>query len=229
MNRKGGDLEKLKKLIPGYAVAPLVISLVMNMVTYFGTRLFTQDMRHYNLSCAIDGKIPFVSSMIWIYILAYVAWIVGFIVIARESRQVCYEVLMGEQIAKFICLILFITVPTTIVRPEITGNSISDWVTGLIYMLDSPDNLLPSVHCLESWICFRGALRCKKMGRGYRWIMFISAILVFASTVMVKQHVVADIVAAVIAVEVGLLIAKRFNVYKVIENRKQSIKEQHEG
>ena len=59
--------------------------------------------------------------------------------------------------------------------------------------------------------------------------MFISAILVFASTVMVKQHVVADIVAAVIAVEVGLLIAKRFNVYKVIENRKQSIKEQHEG
>lgn len=229
INRKGENLENIKKLIPGYAVAPLIMSLAMNMVTYFGTRIFTRDMEHYNLGCVIDDKIPFVSSMIWVYILAYVAWIIGFIVIGRESRQVCYEVLMGEQIAKFICLIVFITVPTTIIRPEITGNSISDWVTNLIYMLDSPDNLLPSIHCLESWICFRGALRCKKMGKGYKWIMFISAILVFASTVMVKQHVVADIAAAIIVVEAGLLIAKRFNIYKVIEKGKQSIKEQHEG
>jgi membrane-associated phospholipid phosphatase len=191
----------------------------MNMITYFGTRLFTQNLVHYDLSCVIDDKIPFVSSMIWIYILSYVEWIIGFIVIGRESRRVCYEVLMGEQIAKFICLILFITVPTTIARPEITGGSLSEWMTNVIYTIDSPDNLFPSVHCLESWVCFRGALRCKKVGKGYQSIMFLAAIAVFASTVMVKQHVVVDIVAAIIVVEVGLVLSKKFNIYKMVQKR----------
>ena len=219
-------METIKKIIPKYAALPLAISLLMNMITYFGTRLFTQNMYHHNISSFIDEQIPFITLMIWVYILAYVVWIVGFIVIGRESREVCYEVLMGEQIAKFICLIIFITFPTTIVRPEFEINGISDWLTNLIYTMDSPDNLLPSIHCLESWICFRGALRCKKVGKSYRWIMFISAILVFASTVMVKQHVVIDIAAAIAVVEAGLFISKRFNIYKMIEKKKSSVKKE---
>ena len=38
--------------------------------------------------------------------------------------------------------------------------------------------------------------------------MFISAILVFASTVLVKQHVFVDIIGGVAAVEIGLCLAK---------------------
>lgn len=52
--------------------------------------------------------------------------------------------------------------------------------------------------------------------------MFISALLVFASTVMVKQHVFVDIVAAIAVVETGLFFAKRFNlgrIYFVIEEK----------
>lgn len=113
-------------------------------------------------------------------------------------------------------------IPSTLVRPEITGNGIFDWLTNLIYQIDSPDNLLPSIHCLENWICFRGAMRCKKVGKGYKITMFISALLVFASTVMVKQHVFVDIVAAIAVVETGLFFAKRFNlgrIYFVIEEK----------
>ena len=160
--------------------------------------------------------------MMSVYVLAYVVWIVGFIVIGRESREVCYEVLTAEQIAKLCCLVAFIAIPTTIIRPEVTGTGFFQWLSRLIYSMDSPDNLLPSVHCLENWICFRGAMKCKKVGKGYKIFMFVAAILVFASTLMVKQHVVLDVVAAIVVVELGLFLSRRFNlskIYFIIEDR----------
>ncbi|CCY70604.1 uncharacterized protein BN508_01112 [Eubacterium sp. CAG:161] len=90
-------------------------------------------------------------------------------------------------------------------------------MTNLIYTLDSPDNLFPSIHCLESWVCFRGAMRCKKVGKVYKVIMLILALLVFASTVMVKQHVFVDIIGAILVVEIGLALAKRLNIYKKLD------------
>ena len=180
---------KIYKILPRYAFVPIIGCVLINAITYFGTRIITTGRYHYDFSILLDDRIPFVPFMITFYILAFVSWFVGFVVIGRESRQVCYEVCVAEQIAKILCMIAFIVIPSTIVRPEITGDGIFEWLTNLIYKIDSPDNLLPSIHCLENWICFRGAMRCKKVGTGYRISMFVSAILVFASTLMVKQHV----------------------------------------
>lgn len=220
--KRGLYLQKIYKILPRYAFVPILGCVFINLITYFGTRIFTIDMHHYDFSIALDDMIPFTPFMIVFYILAYVSWVIGFIVMGRESRQVCYEVCVAEQIAKIMCLIAFIAIPSTIVRPEITGNGIFEWLTNLIYTMDKPDNLLPSIHCLENWICFRGAMRCKKVGTGYRIIMLISAILVFASTLMVKQHVFMDVVAAIIVAEIGLLVAKRFHlgrIYSGIEKK----------
>lgn len=224
--KRGLKLQKIYRILPRYAFVPLIGCVLINAITYFGTRLFTTNMYHYDFSISLDDMIPFIPFMITFYILAYVSWVVGFVVIGRENRQVCYEVCVAEQIAKIMCLIAFIAIPSTIIRPEITGNGIFEWLTGLIYGMDSPDNLLPSIHCLENWICFRGAMRCKKVGTGYRIVMFISALLVFASTLMVKQHVFMDIVAAIIVAETGLFVAKRFNlgrIYFIIEKKLNGI------
>lgn len=215
-------MQRIYKILPKYAFLPLIICLGLNAFTYFGTRLFTTGLYHYDLSLSIDHMIPFTPFMMSVYVLAYVVWIVGFIVIGRESREVCYEVLTAEQIAKLCCLVAFIAIPTTIIRPEVTGTGFFQWLSRLIYSMDSPDNLLPSVHCLENWICFRGAMKCKKVGKGYKIFMFVAAILVFASTLMVKQHVVLDVVAAIVVVELGLFLSRRFNlskIYFIIEDR----------
>ena len=215
-------MQRIYKILPKYAFLPLIICLGLNAFTYFGTRLFTTGLYHYDLSLPIDRMIPFTPFMMSVYVLAYVVWIVGFIVIGRESREVCYEVLTAEQIAKLCCLVAFIAIPTTIIRPEVTGTGFFQWLSRLIYSMDSPDNLLPSVHCLENWICFRGAMKCKKVGKGYKIFMFVAAILVFASTLMVKQHVVLDVVAAIVVVELGLFLSRRFNlskIYFIIEDR----------
>lgn len=208
-------MDRIYKLLPKYAFPPILASLVLNVIVYFGSRIVTTGMYHHDFSIFIDERLPFLPEWIIIYVLAYLAWVIGFIVIGRESRKVCYEVFAAEQVAKFLCLICFIVIPSTIVRPEITGNGFCEWLSRLIYSVDSPDNLFPSIHCLESWICFRGAMRCEKPGRAYKVIMFIAALLVFASTLLVKQHVFVDVLGGVAAVEIGLFLSRRWNLSKL--------------
>lgn len=197
---------KIQKIIPLYSIIPLILVLLMNAVTYFGTRIFTQKLEHHILESALDERIPFVSFFVLFYILAYVQWVIGFVMIAREEKNFSYRFLFGEMIAKFICLLCFVIYPTTIVRPEVNGTGIWDVLTAWIYRMDAPDNLFPSIHCLESYVCFRASLSMKKTNKCYSLIMLISAILVFASTVLIKQHVFVDMLGAVIACEIGFAI-----------------------
>lgn len=208
-------MNKIYKVLPKYAFAPIIISIIFNFAVYGGSKFIVADMQKYDFSIAIDKALPFVDRMIIIYVLAYVAWIVGFIVIGRESREVCYEIMSAEQVAKILCLVCFLTIPCTLVRPEITGTGFSSWLTRLIYEIDSPENLFPSIHCLENWICFRGAMKCKKVGKTYKAVMFIAAILVFASTLLVKQHVFVDVIGGIAVVEIGLFLSKKFKMSRM--------------
>ena len=187
-------MERIYKILPKYAFIPIISCLLLNSITYFGSRIFTTGMHHYDISIAIDRMLPFVTPMVSVYVLAYVTWILGFIIIGRESKKLCYEV----------------------------GAGFWNWLTSLIYSTDAADNLFPSIHCLESWILFRGVMRCEKQGTAMKIFMFVSAILVFASTVLIKQHVVIDIIGGVLVVEIGLFLAKKLNtkrIFYAIENK----------
>ena len=198
----------LDRTVPPFARLPLIAVVALNTLAYNGSRLITSGRPHYSIALPIDGKIPFLPIFIVIYILAYVQWITGFIRTARESREVCYRMLTGEMIAKLICLICFLFLPTTLTRPEIVGNGLFEKLTRLIYRMDRPDNLFPSLHCLESWFCFRGTLARKGSSPAGKAVSLIFTLLVFASTVFVKQHVVLDIIGGVAVYEIGLLLAK---------------------
>lgn len=208
---------KFKKLVPPYTWLPLITVLAFNCLVYFGTRIFTQSLFHHDIALKWDHMLPFVPVFITFYILAYVQWIIGYIVIARESKEVCYEVLTGEMIAKACCLACFVVYPTTLVRPEITGDGLWNSLVNLVYEMDAADNLFPSIHCLESWVCFRGAFYLKKMPGWYKWVMFVFSMGVFASTVLVKQHVIVDMIGAIVVAELGLFLARKWNTGRLFE------------
>ena len=100
-------MERIYKILPKYAFIPIISCLLLNSITYFGSRIFTTGMHHYDISIAIDRMLPFVTPMVSVYVLAYVTWILGFIIIGRESKKLCYEVCSAEMIAKLICLVCF--------------------------------------------------------------------------------------------------------------------------
>lgn len=201
-------VKKLFNLIPVYGWIMLICFLSFNMLTYYGSRLLITNAYKYDLTTPLDNIIPLRTEWIIIYVLAYLQWAVGLIAVARERKGICYHVLGGELIAKFFCLICFVFLPVTITRPEIAGNAPWDYLTRLIYSIDTPDCLCPSLHCLESYICFRGATLSEKLPRWFAVVMGIFTLLVFASTVFVKQHYVVDILAGVVVGEIGLQISR---------------------
>ena len=208
--------KKILGLVPVYGLVPLLLTPAFNMLIYFGTRPITDLMKPHNITMKIDSYIPQIQWWMIIYVLAFATWIVGFIILAREDRDICFEVFAGENLAKLICFIVFMTFPTTMDPPVLQGTGFIRWLSNFIYTADNslvnPSHLLPSIHCLESWVLFRAALKSKVFGKGYVIYSFIAAILVCASTVLVKQHVFIDVVTGILVVEFGLFMSKKFKL-----------------
>lgn len=214
---------KFEKIIPKYAYIPLMAMVLMNVLTYNGSKLITNYFYHYNASIFLDDYIPFVPIFISIYVLSYLQWIVGFVVIFRENEDTCYRFCSAEVVAKFLCLFFFFVFPTTLIRPIIVDGGLWNVLTQFIYNVDAPVNLFPSIHCLESWVCFRGALGLKKVSRGYKLGMFLFTVLVCLSTVLVKQHVFIDVIGGILVVEVGLFLSRKFHLDTIVKRINEKI------
>lgn len=217
----------ISKLIPAYAVIPLLACMILNAIVYYGNRLIPK-YQYFDVSIpAIDDHIPLVTWMIVFYVFSYVFWVVGFVIIGRENKETCYELLSGEMIAKAMCLVFFFAMPTEMVdwpSGQFEINNVFDWGTQFIYDMDEPNNLFPSIHCLESWVVTRGAFRCEKPRKWYRVYCVVIMLGIFASTVLVRQHVVVDIVGGILVAELGLVLAKRFRtgrIFSLLERKKE--------
>ena len=197
----------IKKLIPDYAAKPLLLAVAANFIIYVGVSQIRGDLTFRSLALPVDDWIPFFAPFIIFYILAYVQWIANYLLIAREGKDFCYHFVYGDVISKLFCLVFFLFLPTTLVRPEVTGNGICERLVRLIYQMDAPVNLFPSIHCLESWCCIHAAFCMKKTPRWYLPLTIVMSLCVFASTLLVKQHVFIDVFGGILVFEIGYFLA----------------------
>lgn len=214
-------MKKNKAFSIKYWWIPVFAMILMNTIAYTVTKFITDSGKHYSIALGIDAALPFIPAFIIIYVLSYLQWVVGFGLVAAESKEVCYRVISSEIIAKIICFAIFLLLPTSMNRPDTAGNGFFGDLTELIYLLDTPTNLFPSVHCLESWILFRTA---HKITRHKKWLVpmwFIFALLVFASVLFVKQHLILDIPAAILVAEIGLFLGKKLKAERIFERINQ--------
>ena len=212
-------MKKFYSIIPKYSILPISILVAVHLFTFFGTRLITDGSKHYDLTVALDLAIPLIPAFIVIYILAYVQWGVGIYYGISHGRDVCFKFIASALIGEFICMAIFLIMPTELTRFPVTGSDPFSWMTRLIYSLDEPNNLFPSLHCFASWLCFRIIFYVEKEKRNTAYTVgsFIFTLLVFASTVFVKQHVAVDILGGVAAVEIAMLIEKLTGAHRLFE------------
>ena len=199
------------RFLPAYGWAAVILLNVINLIAFQGTRLINGTWHHYDLSLPLDNMIPLVKAFAFIYLpVAYAQWIYGFYLAAREKKNICFNIFGAEIIAKLICMICFLVIPTTMVRHDVTGNDPLTLMLRFVYWVDSPDNLFPSIHCLESYVLTRGAFKMERCPAWFKWGSIPVTLLVFASTLFTRQHVFVDIIAAVAVVEIGYFISGRF-------------------
>jgi hypothetical protein len=202
-------LKQTNPLIPKYAIKPLALALLVNSCVYMGIAQLRRFLTFSSLETPLDTALPFLAPFVLFYVLAFVQWGLNYLLIARDSKELCYRFAFGNIIAKLICLFFFVFLPTTLARPEVTGTDLCSRLVRLIYTFDPPVNLFPSIHCLESWCCIRASFLLKKSNRAYQTATLIMSLGVFASTLFIKQHVIADVFGGIVVFEAGFRLAGR--------------------
>ena len=193
---------KRETLIPAFCIIPLLTVFAWNMLVYSGSMNITKDWYHHNIEFGIDRWIPFLPWTVSIYLVCYLFWIANYILCARKSKEELVRFLGADMLAKAVCFAFYILLPTTNVRPEIVGTTIWDEIMRVLYAVDMPSNLFPSIHCLVSWLCYVGVRGKSYVTKWYQVFSCVMAIAVFVSTLTTKQHVVIDVIAGFVLAEV---------------------------
>ena len=206
----GFDMTLLRNKIKKRYFWPCVLLITLSQIgAYDITRLFLADRPLYDLATPLDACIPFAPAWVTVYFLAFVFWAINGTLILNDSCEHAFGVTVSYLIAMFISAIIFLVFPSTIVRPEPAGNGFfENWVR-LLYRIDAPNNLCPSIHVVASYFCWRGTWGCQRISKWYRDVSLGLLILVCMSILLVKQHAVVDIPAAVITSELSLQIGRR--------------------
>lgn len=192
------------KILPRHMIIPLLFLIFGNMAAYYGPRLLNMGLHrsYVDMSCTLDHSIGVLEPFVIIYVLAFPFWYLTAYLYLRKDRDHAYRYSLTNVSSKILCAVLFIVVPSTIARPAIESSSFCYRILNIVYATDAPNNLFPSIHCLESWICFRCIFDEKNAPRWLKISSLVFAVLICMSTVFTKQHVLLDIPAGILVAEV---------------------------
>lgn len=204
------------KLFPSYAYLPLIITVLLHMAIYWGTKAISGNAVHHSIPVSFEDAIPFAPEWVTIYTATFIFWMLGLAVCMTRERELCFRMFTGLYMAELICAVFFIALPTVIDRPEAAGGLYYDRLLAQLYASDQPTNLFPSMHCMFAYMVFRGFMIAKLdkpvvIGSG------LFAALVCASTVFVKQHFLLDTFAGIILGEVAVTLSLKTNAWKLMD------------
>ncbi|MBQ0045585.1 MAG: phosphatase PAP2 family protein [Mycoplasma sp.] len=214
------------KLIPWYGWVGAVIFIVFQIGLYkLGGFLSEKLVSPHWSVCpkipVIDDAIPYCPYFfIQIYFLAYAFWFIAPLWISTGKKENFINFMIYGTIASFIGFIWFVLMPSVMNRTDhevIINNLVvpaenliekaksiktpfTRFLVQAIIAMDTGDlgwNLCPSYHCMASALCAFGVMRIKQHHLGTRIGFEVMAVLVFLSTVFVKQHYFADILGGI--------------------------------
>nr|WP_275901705.1 phosphatase PAP2 family protein [Paenibacillus sp. SYP-B3998] len=157
----------------------------------------------------MDRQIPFLKIFVVPYMLWYVFLLLGFMYLAYKDRRTYYLTLLQFIIGLLLCYSVYAVYQTFVSRPVISGD---DWMLRMVqwvYLSDQPFNCFPSTHVLTSYLMMKAYLNTKQIPRLYTVIVTLMSVLIIASTLFVKQHVLLDIVGAVLVAEGVIYVVQR--------------------
>ena len=179
------------------------------------------------IHCAADDWIPFLPVFIIPYVLwyLYIPFLLGVICFTDPLafRRQCVSFFGGAGI----CLLIILVFPTRIdFRPEIPGGgtNLFEWMCSVIFRLDDPVNVFPSMHCFEAVCVHLTAFSVPQLRKktGWRMASATLSVLICLSTVFIKQHSVLDLIAGVLlAVLLSLPVMLRNR--RIIQNDRTSV------
>ena len=182
-------------------------ALLWNQLVYWGGAALAETRNHYQFSTALDRAIPLIPWTVCIYFGCYAFWALHYCLCAAVPLR-ARRFFTADFIAKGVCFVFFVGLPTTMARPDVQGLNVWESLVRALYILDAPVNLFPSIHCLNSWLCWASARDIPAFSHGYKAFALCAAVAVCVSTLTLRQHVLLDVAGGILLAEVCWRLAK---------------------
>lgn len=188
-----------------------MLAILSQLTAFYGTRLLPAGPMH-QLTSRWDQMIPLSPVWVTVYFLVFPVWAASILAILSESRERAYRFTAAYMLAMFVSGLIFVFYPCTMQRPEVPGTDVFSAVTRLLYRIDPPTCIFPSLHVMISYFCWRGAMDSRNLPTWFAPLQFGVLLCVCLSILFVKQHVLVDIPTAIVIGELALQTAKRLPI-----------------
>lgn len=180
------------------------LKLLLGWVVYFACFILTERLipleKCHVISCGLDGMIPFCEY----FVIPYVLWY--FLVAGSLLYFLLYNVDSFKKLSVFLIITQAVAVAIYILYPSrqelrpavFPRENIFTWAISLLYAIDTPSGILPSLHVAYSLGI--ASVWCKEQSASRLWKLAVVmlAILISLSTAFIKQHSVLDAFAALL-------------------------------
>jgi membrane-associated phospholipid phosphatase len=192
---------KMKKSRKEFLVSFSLMLLIPLMHTFYEV-LNNSSRGVRTLVTNLDEHIP----LIKYFIIPYVSWYF-FIFLAMayfclKDREIYFKTLAAYVLSLIVCYLTYYFYQTTVPRPSLVGDDLFTRTISFIYSSDKPYNAFPSIHVLGSYLMLKAICKSEIKNRLNVLIISTMSILIILSTILVKQHVILDLMAGILLAEV---------------------------
>lgn len=184
------------------ALAILALTFLIIRILYF--ILNNSSSQTYCLVTDMDKAIPFIKGFIIPYVIWYPFIFGTLLYFCFKDKTTYYITIISINISVMICFIIYFLFQTTVPRPQIYSNDFLSQIVKFIYLTDKPVNCFPSIHVLTSFLMVKGILKSRIKNSINIFVISFIALAIIMSTLFVKQHVVLDVMAAILLGDITL-------------------------
>ena len=154
---------------------------------------------YHLIHCALDDLIPFCEYSIVPYLLwfPYQVFVIAYFIFFNKEKREYYQLTLNLCMGMTVFLIVSWLYPNIqLLRPAVfTGDSLFIRAVQQLYSMDTPTNILPSIHVFNSIAIHLAICKCEQL-KDKKWLKRGAGILTFLiilSTMFLKQHSVIDV------------------------------------
>ncbi|MCB2361803.1 phosphatase PAP2 family protein [Clostridium estertheticum] len=174
-----------------FALSIPLISLTYPLINQY--RGNTNDLFTF-----VDKLIPFNKFFILPYISWYIFIAIFSVILCIYDKEKYFKLLITLDLGMIMCYIIYYFYPTYVPRPLILGTDFFSNLVLRLYAVDNPYNCFPSIHVLNSVLITLYIYESEMVSKCIKAICIIMSFSIVLSTMFIKQHYFADVIAGII-------------------------------
>lgn len=148
------------------------------------------------MNSRLDSLIPFIKEFVIAYYLWFAYMAMAFIYLGFAAKSDFYRLELFLALGMSVSYIVFMIYPNAqFPRPEVPGSDVFSALVNFIYTHDGTNNVFPSIHVCNSIGVHLALVNSEKLKDKLliKFLSFITALSICASTVFIKQHSIIDV------------------------------------